>query len=189
MKYDDADGTGLALLPHTEMLVPDPTVRVVRYKGAPTYGPRAHRASLRKGRKRLGTVIDDGFGGPVLFRPYGRNASNSRELDDFVKACRDHAGRPLSTSAVLDNLVLEHATELLNRVSAQCGRVAVRLCADHEFHRPFLALETMAIEQADRCTDADLVAFLQARHPRTVGHLWQIWTGTAWRELRFNGRN
>jgi hypothetical protein len=182
-----AAGVALVALPHTGLRVPHQRLTVTGYRQLPTADGVAFTATLRLDRTIVGTIQNEGMGGPTGFHPGGSPAFGYRDLSAFVAACRTSTDQPASEDEVLDGLVTEFLTAKRIRRAQQAGRCALRLMAPLVADDPAAGFYPVAEADAAMPSGPDARAVLAYQILRqsapAVGEWWQVWTGQRWEDL------
>ncbi|GIM90129.1 hypothetical protein [Paractinoplanes toevensis] len=121
-------------LPHSGLTVPHDGYTVTAYKELSTRDGVAFTATLRLNRKIIGTVENDGVGGPDTFHPNHAlaNAGQQAALETFAAQCTDAEGHTPDVEYVLGDLVIEYQTRRNIARAAKRGNTLLRLMQDHE---------------------------------------------------------
>ena len=177
----------LVTLPHTDIRVPDPTLRVSSLRQLPTPDGVAYTATLRQGRTPLGTIHNEGMGGPTTYHPAAGSPFGPRQLTAFVAASRTAEGQPISEEELLEDLITEyeHAKEVTK--ATRLGRTPLRLRSplgddEHLADVYYTARHATAAKVTTTAHRAALVAELK-RTPIEAGQWWQLWNGEEWEDL------
>jgi hypothetical protein len=176
----------LISLPHTGLAVPHTRLEVTSLKQLETSCGVAFTATLRLQRQVVGTVENEGSGGPTTFYPHGRATFGHRHLDQYAAGCRSATGETVTAEHVMDDLVTEYETGRSIRRANAKGKTLLREMEfiydddDQPVGEPFAAGQATCrppLNLADR-------AALLRQLPPSAGHRWwQIWTGARWEDL------
>ena len=176
----------LTRLPHSGLHVPDPTIRVTRLAQLPTFDGVAFQAVLRRGKTQIGTITNDGYGGSTDFHPQPSQPFGYDEIDAFAAACRNRAGQPCSTEAVLNDLVDEYDTGRIVAKYTRQGRISVRLLAPTVAGSTDLytsEIGSVPAPSTDPAHHAGIAAEVTSRRHAAADEVWQVWTGDTWHDL------
>jgi hypothetical protein len=170
----------LHVLPHTGLQVPHTRLRVSSLKTLPTPDGEAFAATLRLQDRIVGSIDNEGYGGPTAFHTNATGFS-WLDLEAYVAACRTESGRPPTEEIVLDDLVEEYRCARRVAKAHRAGHTALRLCEafDGDIFHVGVATSARITTDAQR---QRLITELAAT-PTTGGEWWQLWTGTAWEDL------
>jgi hypothetical protein len=162
------------------LLLPHGRLAVSSLQEMPTHNGTAWVADLTIDDRFAGSIESDGNGGATAYFGLNSGPFTSRDLRDYVLACR-HQGRTPTEEFVLNALVDEY--DLAHQVaSAFAAHATVVRLLDAEGH----TLQTHLVQPAP-ITQAqwDAVADQVQALPRllTGGRIWQMWTGSAWCHL------
>jgi hypothetical protein len=183
-------------LPHSGLTVPDTSYTVTSYKEHQTHDGVAFTATLRRNGKIIGTVENDGRGGPDIFYP--NTAGGMREqrdaLEAFAARCTDARGVTPGVELLLGDLVTEYQTSRAINRAAKRGNTLLRLLQDHEFGdgpmgwpSPAATTETRPVSAADReSLRADLLGDPELAPPALSW--WQLWDALESRWIDVTGR-
>jgi len=176
----------LVMLPHTGIRVPDPILRVSSYRELPTPDGVAYTATVRLHRIGVGTIHNDGNGGPTSYFP-DSNVFGHRQLADFVAASRTADGQPISKEQLLDELITEFENAEHVAAATRAGRSPVRLMAplgagDGLADTYYTAHRDTAAEVTTPAQRDALTAELR-RRAVVEDAWWQLWTGQRWENL------
>jgi hypothetical protein len=121
-------------LPHSGLTVPHDGYTVTAYKELTTHDGVAFTATLRLNRKIIGTIENEGMGGPDTFHcndahAYGRHTT---ALETFAAQCIDAEGDVPEVEYLLGDLVTEYQTGRDIARAAKRGNTLVRLLQDDE---------------------------------------------------------
>ncbi len=94
-------------LPHTGLQVPHTDLTVKAIKTLNTDEGMAYNANLYLGTSKVGTVQNEGVGGPTTWCPTALAKFGLADMAAFVAACRDEADQPTTEEFVLASLVDE----------------------------------------------------------------------------------
>jgi hypothetical protein len=175
------DQQQFVLLTHTPgMRVPHDRLTVTSLEQVPTANGVAFTATLALDGQPVGTVTNDGNGGPTeLYSP--NSLFGWRGMRAYVADCR-YRGEPASAERVLDALVDEYDLARTVAQAQAVGGSVARLLDEAGF-----TLAIREVKPAPRGWDAlrHLAGQLAATavHPR--GHEWLIWTGSSWFTLPY----
>ena len=177
----------LVTLPHTGIRVPDPRLRVSSLRQLPTPDGVAYTATLRLGRTPVGTLHNEGRGGPTSYHPAAGSPFGHRQLADFVAASRTTDGQPLTEEDLLEGLVTEYDNTKHVAAATRAGRSPLRLQAplgagDGLADVYYTAHRTTAAKVTTPAQRDALVAELRRREV-VDGAWWQLWTGQRWDDL------
>ena len=93
------------MLTHTpDMWMPHDRVRVVSLQQIDTHNGVAYTAQLALDGEVVGTIENDGNGGPTTYYSLNSSPFNWRDLEAFVRQCR-RRGQPVSEEQALEALV------------------------------------------------------------------------------------
>jgi hypothetical protein len=176
----------LVTLPHTGIRVPDPSLRVSSYRELPTPDGVAYTATVQLRRVAVGTIHNDGHGGPTTYVP-SSNVFGHRQLADFVAASRTPDGQPITQELLLDELITEFENAAHVTGAIRAGRSPVRLMAplgagDELADTYYTAHRTTAAQVTTPGQRGALAAQLR-RRAVVEGAWWQLWTGQRWEDL------
>jgi hypothetical protein len=184
------------LLPHSALTVPHNRYTVTSYKEHQTHDGVAFTATLRLNNKIIGTIENDGRGGPDIFYPH--TASGMREqrdaLEAFAARCTDARGVTPDVELLLGDLVTEYQTSRAIARAAKRGNTLLRLLQDHTFGddpmgwpSPTATTETRPSGAADReRLRAHLLDDPELAPPALAW--WQIWDADASRWIDVTDR-
>jgi hypothetical protein len=163
------------LLPHTWLRVPHDRIQVINVRTVPdTPGRQIAVLALDGMPVAEAAVTADG---PHLSWLGGR--LHRDDWAAYLTACRHH-GRPASEAHVLDALVTEYQVALaVRQADADGGALARLLDADGSI----LRLRPVWPAPRGHAARMHLGELLREQEPHPQGHLWQLWTGAAWRHL------
>jgi hypothetical protein len=121
-------------LPHSGLTVPHDGYTVTAYKELKTHDGVAFTATLRLNGKIIGTIENEGMGGPDTFHAndaltYGRQTA---ALETFAAQCIDAEGSVPDVEDLLGDLVTEYQTGRDIARAAKRGNTLLRLLQDHE---------------------------------------------------------
>jgi hypothetical protein len=174
-------------LPHSGLTVPHLGYTVTAYTELKTDDGVAFTATLRLNGKIIGTVENEGVGGPDTFHPNDAHALRTQmtALETFAAACVDAAGTTAELDIVLGDLITEYQTGRDITRAAKHGHALLRMMQDWQGdHGPMgWAVET-AITEAPPTLAADharLRSFLLGSRELAAPALawWQIWDAGA----------
>lgn len=185
-----ADPTGPARLPHTGLRVPHARYRVTSLRQHKTHDGVAYAATLRYDGKTIGTIENQGTGGPTTYYPNSLRTQpghHSREdLDAYAAQCTTDAGEPESAEMVLDNLVTEYEWPKRIAKAAAKNRIVLRFMThlvdgDHTVGEPY---PTYEVQVAAHLLDKPDVLRTVLLRDGATGPVswWQVYDGTAWRD-------
>src|SRR5262249_55740523 len=139
----------------------------------------AYTADLAANGTPVGTIENDGNGGPTTYHALNSSPFNRRNLAEYVRGCR-RRGQPATEAEVLHALVDEVHLNQTAVAARASGATLVRLRDEDGHHLDWLAVRPAPTSGAQR--DA-LARRLVGRHPHPRAAQWVIWSGTAWRHL------
>jgi hypothetical protein len=163
------------VLPHTWLRVPHDRIQVMNVRTVP-----------ETPRRSIAILALDGV--PVAEADITPDGSHLSWLsvglhrDDwaaYLTGCRRH-GQPASEAQVLDALATEYQVGLAVRQADADGGVLTRLLAADG---SLLRLRPVWPAPRGHAARRHLGELLCVEDPHPQGHLWQMWTGTAWRHL------
>jgi hypothetical protein len=171
----------LIVLPHTGLHVPHRRLRVSSLKTLRTPEGEAFTATLRLDGRLVGYIHNDGNGGATTWTTTGTGFGR-RDLDAYVAACRTDAGTAALEEHILDDLVEEYASARTVAKADRAGHTALRLCQliNGATFTVGGATATRVITPAHR---QRLAVDLAAKSPAGDDEWWQLWNGTAWKDV------
>ncbi|MEV8504499.1 hypothetical protein AB0368_06660 [Actinoplanes sp. NPDC051475] len=121
-------------LPHSGLTVPHTGYTVTSYRHHETHDGVAFTATVRLNNKVIGTIENDGNGGPDQFYPSTADGhrTTTPALEAFAAACTDAQGETPDLELVLGDLVTEYETSRHIARAAKRGHVTLRMMQDHE---------------------------------------------------------
>jgi hypothetical protein len=177
----------LVTLPHTGIRVPDPTLRVSSLRQLPTPDGVAYTATLRRGGTPVGTIHNDGMGGPTSYHPAAGTPFGPRQLAAFVAASRTANDQPTSEEELLEDLITEyeHAKEVTEATRLGRSPLGLRSPLGGDNHFAGLYYTARHATAANVTTTAERTALVAEllRTPVEPGQWWQLWTGQRWEDL------
>jgi hypothetical protein len=157
-------------LVHSELTLPDDTIRVTNYQEVVLNCDAAFTATVRRNRTLLGTAVNRGTGGETLFTP--ASAATYTEFAEFAQRCRIGDRTP-STDEVLDCLAEEYR---IGRAVAKANRRGWALARS----RSDIGYQEVALRwKPERTDDPVMVQALREHAPGT----WTVWINEAWHEI------
>ncbi len=168
------------MLTHTpDLRMPHDRVRVVSLQQIDTHNGVAYTAQLALDGEVVGTIENDGNGGPTTYYSPNFGPFNWRDLDAFVQQCR-RGGQPVSEEQALEALVDEFDLDQIVHHAAADGATVVRLLDEHGYQLDLLIARPAPRSAAQR---TGLAGRLLAEHRHAAGVEWVIWSGRCWRYL------
>jgi hypothetical protein len=163
------------LLPHTWLRVPHDRIQVTNVRTVPgTPGRRLAVVALDGVPVADATITADGSHLSWLSAGLARD-----DWAAYLAACRRRGG-PASEAQVLDALVTEYQVALaVRQADADGGALARLLDADGNL----LRLRPVWPAPRGHAAHMHLGELLRGQESHPQGHLWQLWTGAAWRYL------
>lgn len=100
----------LIRLPHTGMRVPDRSLAVARIQQLNTARGTAYTALLTRHGRHVGTIENNGCGGPTVFEAKDgrRSEFGERALEQYAQQCQADDGTPVTAEVLMENLLTEH---------------------------------------------------------------------------------
>jgi hypothetical protein len=166
------------VLTHTPLRAPHDRLTVTSSKHLPMSGGVAWTAVLRLDGRKVGSIDNQGDGGPTQFHPT-TDAFGWRQMRAFADACR-WRGLPVTEELVLDALVTEYDLTRAIRLASAKDETLVRLLSDDSFT---LVTYTVTGPQVPGREYAALTRELNTRHNDPAGSVWQIWRTNRWTYL------
>jgi hypothetical protein len=177
----------LITLAHTGIHVPDPALQVTTYRELPNPDGVAYTATVRWGRTPVGTIHNEGTGGPTTYWPAAGSAFGHRRLAEFVAASRTADGQPLTEEVLLDELITEYENVEHVTAAARAGRSPVRLRAPlgagDGLDELYYTAERRTAAKITTPGQRDALVDQLRRVAVVDGAWWQLWTGQAWEDL------
>lgn len=172
-------------LPHSGLKVPHTGYAVTSYREHKSWDGVAFTATLRLNGKIVGTIDNEGRGGPDTFHPTASTAEGYRDNRDAVQAFAAHCirnGEPTDLEWVLGDLVTEYENTRDIKKAAKAGNVLLRMMedwrGDDEQPMRMPSAETYfaipAAEAADRAKLARRIAKTADMVPHDLAW-WQLW--------------
>jgi hypothetical protein len=179
--------TGLVTLPHTGIRVPDAALHVTSYRELPTPDGVAYTATVRWGTTPVGTLHNEGNGGPTSYWPAAGSTFDPRRLAEFVAASRGADGQPISEEELLEDLITEYENVQHVTAATRAGRSPVRLRAPlgvgDGLGEVYYIAERRTTAKITTPGQRDALADQLRRVAVVDGAWWQLWTGQAWEDL------
>lgn len=170
-------------LPHSGLTVPHTGYAVTSYREHPTPDGVAFTATLRLNNTIVGSIENDGHGGPDMLLPHTATGyrATMAGLEEFAASCTDARGETPSVEYLLGDLVTEYQTGRDIRRAAKRGHHLLRLMQDYEG-------DDGPMGWADEAAITEVPPALAADPQRLRAHLlgdprlapdalswWQIW--------------
>jgi hypothetical protein len=172
-------------LPHTGLEVPDgdDNPHVTSLKELNTRNGVAFTAVVRIGKRRIGTLDNDGNGGGTWF--HQDTFADYQTWNRFVTDCR-HAGLEVHAEKVADALVEEYDTYWAIKRQVRKGGTLARGVCQSGFA---LYKADLSSPAATASHDARVVQTLMRTKTEPWDGLvtWQVWDGSAWRTVGTSG--
>jgi hypothetical protein len=180
--------TGPVTLPHTGIRVPESNVHVTSLQQIPTPDGVAYTATLQRAGTVVGTIHNDGNGGPTFYHPACGSPFGARQLAEFAAASRTGDGAPMTEERLLDDLITEFENTQHVAAATRAGRSALRLMGpigpgEHVAAQYCAMRHDAAAKVETPGQRAALVLQLQLRAQAGPGQWWQLWTGQRWDDL------
>jgi len=162
-------------LPHTRLRVPHDRLRVSALQAMPeTPGTSLATLALDGTPVAAAMIAPDGSHMSQLTATFGR-----KDWAAFLSSCRHH-GRPASEGQVLDALATEcQVTDAVHLAAADGGVLTRLLGADGTV----LRLRPVWPAPIGHHARMRLGQRLRRENPHPQTYLWQLWTGTEWKQL------
>jgi hypothetical protein len=176
----------LVTLPHTGLRVPaSPILSLRAVRSHDTDDGYAWTASLYRDGRKVGTAQHHGDGGEATWWSDDRVRFGDRELEEYVAACRDEHGEPVSVDFVLGSLCDEAISAKAVEKEMRRGNVPVRaMYAITNGDGDVLDLCPAGYYGLPPRHTTDLVALAKSlRKARPHEHSFQIFTDGAWKTL------
>ncbi|MEU7802671.1 hypothetical protein AB0B10_25765 [Micromonospora arborensis] len=184
----EAAGGELIQFPHSGLRVPHTRLTASRLEQSETSRGVAFTATLLMDGTPVASIENRGCGGATWATFVDRKAYGEREFDEFVQACRDAAGEPVSDEQVLQDLVTEHQYSAWLRELARRGRTIVRwMVRGHDGDGKPVGDPFPMQERSCRLYPGE--AWRQALADGLVKHAsgdhgwWELWNGERWERL------
>lgn len=180
----------LIRLTHTGLLVPDHTLRITSYRGAPAPDGEAFTATLRRDTTIVGAAHNSGTGGPTTYEPRPDSTLSPADLQAYAERCRTAAGWGVDVETLLDDLVEEYCTHRDITSHASRSKVVLRLMAtlggEDDPARDCYEVQQQvanAVVLSNPAARQALVTELLAERPPRRDEWWQVWADQQWSDL------
>lgn len=180
-------------LPHTGLRVPDRSLTVTAYKELITHDGVAFTANLRADRKIVGTIQNEGYGGPTGFYSHNPDVFGDAQVEQYAARCRTEEDHIVDYETLLNTLIDEHDWERKTRSADRRRQLLLRqmghlMASDDEVYDgqpPYPqgdALYTAPATGAPKWAAIGAHLLKEAPLPDTYSW-WQGWTGDRWIDL------
>lgn len=173
-------------LPHTDLEVPDgnDNPRVTSLKQLNTRNGVAFTAVVRIGKRRIGTLDNEGNGGGTWF--HQDTYDDYQAWNRFVADCRDD-GNQVQAEKVADALVEEYDTDReIKRQLRTGGTLARGMCqSGYAIYKANVSCPAATASHDKRVVES----LLRTKTEPWDGVVtWQVWDGSQWRTVGTSGK-